>query len=108
MNQIKLEGYDEKFVRLGRGKGIATFFNRNFTFQEEVKKPMYQIAKMSSNEADIINVYRFSNAPSSFIEDFTALINKERETHVVGEFKFCYKSDKTNKIAKAMDELGFR
>ena len=106
--EIKLDGFNSQFVSLGRGKGIATYFKENFKFQDQVRRPMYQISKIASKEVDIINVYRSSNAPSSFIEDLKALINQERETHVVGDFNFCYKSDKNNKISKTMDELGFR
>ena len=107
-NNLMLDGYNCHFVSVGRGKGIATYYKENFKFQEEVENPNYQIAKIASTEVDIINVYRSSNAPSSFIEDLTALINQDRETHVVGDFNFCYKSDKNNKIAKTMNELGFR
>ena len=103
-----MDGFNSQFVSLGRGKGIATYFKENFKFQDQVRRPMYQISKIASKEVDIINVYRSSNAPSSFIEDLKALINQERETHVVGDFNFCYKSDKNNKISKTMDELGFR
>ena len=52
-NNLKLNGFNCHFVSLGRGKGIATYYKENFKFQDEVKKPMYQIAKVGSKEVDV-------------------------------------------------------
>ena len=108
LSNFKLDGFNCHFVSLGRGKGVATYYKENFKFQDEVKNPMYQIAKIASKEVDIINVYRSSNAPSMFMDNLKSLITQERETHILGDFNFCYKSDRNNKIANVLDELGFR
>ena len=108
LSNFKMDGFNCHFVSLGRGKGLATYYKENYKFQDEVKNPMYQIAKIGSKEVDIINVYRSSNAPAMFIDDLKSLISQERETHILGDFNFCYKSERNNKIAKVLDELGFR
>lgn len=69
---------------------------------------MFQMAKIASQEDDIINVYRSSNAPNDFIDELKGLINQERETHIVGDFNICFKSDRKNQIFKSLGELGFR
>ena len=43
-----------------------------------------------------------------FKDDLKSLINQQRESLIVVDFSFCYKSDKNNRFARAMDELGFR
>ena len=108
VQHFKLDGFISHFTSVGKGKGVAMFYKENFKFQKEVKKPMFQMAKIASEKRDIINVYRSSNAPSIFIDDLKTLINQERETHIVGDFNICFKSEKRNKITKSLDELGFR
>ena len=108
MDELKLDGFMSHFTSIGKGKGLATYFKENFNFQKEVKTPMFQIAKISSEKVDIINVYRSSNAPSIFIDDLKGLICSERETHIVGDFNICFKSDRKNNIFKSLNELGFR
>ena len=76
--------------------------------EKDIKNENYQLTKISSEERDVINVYRSSNASENFLEDLKSLINVDRPTHVIGDFNICFKSEKSNKIVKNMEEMGFR
>ena len=107
-NNLNLNDYSSHFTSTGRGKGIATYYKESFTFNEEVKKSMYQMSKISSKDIDIINVYRSSNAPLTFLDDLKTLIDEERTTHIVGDFNICYKTERNNLVIKYLEEKGFR
>ena len=107
-NKFQISEFSAHFNSVGRGKGIATYFREGFFVQEDVVQPNYQMTKISSVEIEIINVYRSSNAPVSFLDDLQKLINCESPTHIIGDFNICYKSERDNKIIKKLEEMGFR
>ena len=107
-DDLNLNGFSAHFTSIGRGKGIGTYFKDNFNFTEEVKKPNYQMSKVSSEDMDVINVYRSENAPCSFVDDLGSLICTERITHIVGDFNIWYNTDKQNKVVKYLEKNGFR
>ena len=82
---FQISGFNSHFNSVGRGKGIATYFNDEYSLQEDVKNSKYQLTKIASEEKDIINVYRSSNASATFLDDLINLINVDRSTHIVGE-----------------------
>ena len=105
---LNLDNYSSQFSSIGGGKGITTYYRESFQFKEEIIKPMYQFCKVSSEEKDVINVYRSSNAPPSFLDDLKAMIDEEKRTDIVGDFNVCYKSERQNVIIKYLEERGFR
>ena len=107
-NDFQINGFNTHFNSIRRGKGILTYFTEKYSLVEDIKENIYQITKISSIEQDIINVYRSSNAPMIFVADLKKLINTEKETHIIGDFNICYKSDGENKIVKTLKEMGFR
>ena len=53
-----LDGYQQKFIKNGNGKGIATYYdNEKFKPIEEVKTDKFQIVKFKHNVLDIIHCY---------------------------------------------------
>ena len=76
--------------------------------EKDIKNEKYQLTNISSEERDVINVYRSSNASETFLEDMKSFINVDRLTHVIGDFNICFKSEKNNKIVKNIEEMGFR
>ena len=58
-NAFKLEGYEQRFIKTGNGKGIATYYSYDkFQPLEEVKMDKFQITKFKHRDLDIITVYR--------------------------------------------------
>ena len=105
---LHLNGLTSHFTSTGRGKGIGTYYKNKFEFMEEAKKPNYQMSKVSSEDIDVINVYRSSNASPSFLDDLKELIHADRKTHIVGDFNICYKKDRQNKVIQYLLGKGFR
>ena len=66
------------------------------------------MSKVSSEDVDIINVYRSTNAPHSFVNDLDNLICPERITHIVGDFNICYNEERENNVIKYLEKMGFR
>ena len=107
-DDLNLNGFSAHFTSIGGRRGIATYFKDNFNFTEEVKKTNYQMLKVSSEDMDVINVYRSDNAPFSFVDDLDSLICTRRTTHIVGDFNICYNTNKQSKVVKYLEKNGFR
>ena len=108
-NDFNLKEYSSHFTNIGRGKGIVTYYKENFKFNKEVGNPSYQMCKVSSEDTDIINVYRSSNAPASFLDDLKNLIDADKTTHIIGDFNICYrKYRQNNKMIQYLEGKGFR
>ena len=105
---FQMDTFNVHFASVGRGKGIATYFKDEFRVDQDIVKATYQMTKIISEEKEIINVYRSTNAPANFLDDLKSLINVDRVTYIVGDFNICYKTEKTNDVVKTLLNLGFR
>ena len=93
---------------VGRGKGVSTLFTSNYCLAKDVTKEKYQMTKIASENKDIINIYRSSDAnDKEFLDDLTDLINLTKETLVLGDFNVCYIDEKSNSIIKALEGMRF-
>ena len=68
--------YTSHFTNTGRGKGVATYYSIGFTLVTEINMPLYQLMQIQSDNVNIINVYRSSGVPASFLRDLNSLIDK--------------------------------
>ena len=107
-DNLNLNGFSSHFTSIGKGKGIGTYYRDNFNFTQDVKKPNYQMSKVSSADIDVINIYRSSNAQYSFVDDLDHLICSERTTHIVGDFNICYNEERQSNVVKYLEKRGFR
>ena len=93
---------------VGKGKGITTFYKKDFELERDVSMPNYQMTKLKSCSLDIINVYRSTGAPNNnFLKDLWELFNSENRTLIVGDFNICYISENTHEIYQALMKKGF-
>ena len=83
-----LDGYEQKFIKNGNGKGIATYYdNDKVRPVEEVRTDKFQIAKFKHNVLDIINVYRSQSGNSlELLEHLKKQIESGRTTIITGVF----------------------
>ena len=109
-NEVDVGVMEKHFVSVGPGKGIATYWMKDFTLSSSVKKSYYQMTKVSSQVIDVINIYRSSNNEdsSSFLEDLLYLFNKEKETIILGDLNICYITERSHEILKAIERHGFQ
>jgi ATP-dependent DNA helicase PIF1 len=104
-----LEGYNQQLIRIGPGKGIATYFNSDiFTPAQEVKKDKFQITKFKHKAMDIINVYRSQTGNSlELLEKLKNLIEAGRITIITGDFNICYMENFSNRMTQGLLSMGF-
>ena len=94
---------------MGRGKGISTFYQRTFSWDQDINNPAYQITKLRSESLDVINIYRSAGAQTeSLIHDVSSLISSGKHTLIVGDFNLCYISDYSHQLFEALRVKGFQ
>ena len=107
---VQIDGYVLHANRVGRGKGIATYFRQNmFQHVKDVKETFFQITKLTSESLDIISVYRSQEGLiDQLLNDITNNINWQKSTLICGDFNVCYNIDKSNKLIATLENLGFK
>ena len=88
----QIANFNAHFNSLGRGKGLATFFPDEFTVEESVEDPNFQISKIVSSKMSIINVYRSEKASDNFLKELDKLLRFDKTTIVCGDFNYCHSS----------------
>ena len=100
--------WSQRNVCIGRGRGISTFYKKNFEWKTDIKSDCFQMTLIESKELDIINVYRSDDAMSEeFIMKLFELLNPKKQTIITGDFNLCYTSQRNHPIFKALDEKYF-
>ena len=84
--------FNSHFNSQGRGKGLATFFPDDFTVNESVADPHFQMSKIVSSNLSIINVYRSEKASDNFLKELDKLIRYDKTIIVCGDFNYCHSS----------------
>ena len=104
-----LDGYGQKFIKNGNGKGIATYYdNEKVEPVEEIKTGKFQIAKFKHNVLDIINVYRSQSGNSlELLDHLKKQIEPGRTTIITGDFNICFMENFTNRMIQGLLSLGF-
>ena len=107
-NVYQLEGYTTHLNSQGRGKGLAIYIKKNkFRHVMDLKSPNMQITKVTSENMDVISVYRSQEEPFlSLKNQVEALIDPNKTSLVVGDFNFCYKTSQ-NEFSSFMSKSKF-
>ena len=109
MNLLEEGGLEQHNNSIGRGKGITTFYQQHYSWDQDITRPDYQITKLRSESLDVINVYRSTGAPTeAFGQDVFYLINSGKQTLIVGDFNLCYISDFSNQLFESLRVQGFK
>ena len=107
--EFLIEGFQRSFNIGGYGKGIVTFYRSSYNLSEKITRKEYQIAKVTSEEYIIINIYRSSNTSSTrFIKDLYNLLEKSKETLIVGDFNICFLSEVHHPVIRFLISQGFQ
>jgi hypothetical protein len=104
-----LEGYNQQFITIGPGKGIATYFkNDRFNPAEEVTTDKFQITKFKHEVMDIISVYRSQSGHSlELLEGLVKMIEAGRITIITGDFNICFMENFSNRMTQGLLSMGF-
>ena len=83
-DDYQFENYELSLNSRGRGRGIATYFKEPFIEIESINHSDCQITKISSEDIEIINLYR-SQECKDIEQLIHPLINLKKKTIVVGD-----------------------
>ena len=108
-HEFTLDGYEQKFIKNGNGKGIATYYNNDKVRPvAEIKTEKFQITKFKHNVLDIINIYRSQSGNSlELLEHLKKQIESGRTTIITGDFNICFMENFTNRMIQGLLSLGF-
>ena len=108
MKLIENEQWSQKNVCLGRGRGLTTFYQKNFQWTANVSYKNFQLTMIQSEDFNLINVYRSSDAiTSSFLAQLTSLLEPPKHSLIVGDFNLCYLSERSHPIFKFLEARDF-
>ena len=107
--QFSIPGYEAHFINVSKGKGIMTYFKPNiFIHEQDFVAPNMQITKFTSNEVDVVNVYRSSDGNSmELLNRITEMLSTEKSTLITGDFNICMLNHGKNRMSKGLIENGF-
>ena len=98
--------FDVSLNSKGRGKGLATFYSPNFSFQNNTCEDDLQMTRVSKGNLDIVNVYRSANN-KSFSEMLLTNINPSNPTIICGDIN-CDLNEENMDFARTLEKLGFQ
>ena len=109
-NGLNIPGYISHFINVGNGKGIATYFKSElFSHEQDFIAANMQLTKFTSNELDVINVYRSSNGNSlELLNNMIAMMMPGKPLLITGDFNICIMNHQKNRMSKGLEINEFR
>ena len=99
----QFENYELSLKSQGRGRGIATYFMAPFIEIESINNSDCQITKISSEDIEIINLYR-SQECRDIEQLIHPLIDLKKKTILVGDTNLNFEMQKNQRFVKMMIE----
>ena len=99
-----LEGYKVHHITIGKGKGISTYYKANiFKHEDDFIKTDMQISKFSTENLDILAVYRTSKGNSvELLNKLVELISHGNPTVITGDFNICFQVNGNNRMSQGL------
>ena len=106
---LEIDGYELYTNSAGLGKGLATYVRKGkFKHYHDIKEANFQLTKLTSEDVDIISVYRSKGDKLTDLSDqLLRLIDPLKTTVLCGDLNICFKSDRNNKLIKTLEDHGF-
>ena len=104
-----LDGYKQRFIKNGNGKGISTYYKDDkLQHVKDIKTDKFQITKFKHEQIDLINVYRSLSGNSlELLEHLKKQIEAGRNTVITGDFNICFMENFNNRMIQGLLSLGF-
>ena len=108
-DKLEINGYQLHTNIVGNGRGLATYFkNSQFKHQCDVKETTFQLTKLTSNNVDVISVYRSNGAKLEQLSvHLLEMIDPLKITVFCGDLNICFKADRSNKLISMLEAQGF-
>ena len=107
--EYHLPGYEGNFNNAGRGKGVAVFHKSPWIVTKSFTAPSFQFVKVSSQDIDIIIVYR-SNGDNKqeLVDSLKKHLELRKTTVICGDFNICNRREPQNIVLTSLKAIGFQ
>ena len=105
-----LPGYCSNLNNRGRGKGIASYYkDQKFKHQVNVNENGFSISKVTSEDLDVIGIYRSQNGNVlDLVNKLQEIVDSDKPTVIGGDLNICVLSQPNNHVTASLKELGFQ
>ena len=106
---LEMEGYSLHLVNQGRGKGVATYYSKEFKVAGSINKELYQMAKVTCKDFDVVNIYCSHGAnKADFLKDLGSLAGAARPCFIIGHFNINFLRVPKETIVTKILSCGFK
>ena len=109
MDSLELHSYKLHLNSAGLGKGLAVYYDASkFKHSMDIKQALFQLTKLTSEEVDVICVYRSDGASKlDMLNNLSNLVDDKQTTIVCGDFNLCLVDEGNRDFVLAMQKMGF-
>jgi len=99
IEDLLIPDYELHLNSKGNGKGVATYYKKDILkHSSDVKEDNMQLSKFTSQDVDIIMLYRSQRGDYEKLnEHIDLMMSDDKPLLIVGDFNFCYLKDKQNR-----------
>ena len=107
--RYELEEYMLNLNNIGRGRGIASYYNKKFKHAKNTNCEGFSLSKFESEELDVIGIYRSQEGNvTRLITELNRLIKKDKSTVIGGDLNICALAYPRNYVTQSLGEMGFK
>ena len=109
-SDLSIESYEEHFLNVGNGKGIASYYRDPAATFQDHKSANFQVTKMTVQGVVTINVYRSAQGNKTDLVSVLKRMIGDRQDQpilVSGDLNICTMDKPNNPVTKELRDLGF-
>ena len=108
-DDLQIPNYELHLNSKGNGKGVATYYRKDkFKHDADVKEDYMQLTKFTSQMLDIITLYRSQSGDCNKLNEHIDLMTTDgKPLLVLGDFNFCFLSNKNSRIKQHLEAKNF-
>ena len=110
-SDLSIENYEEHFVNVGNGKGIATYHRDSAATFHDYKSGNFQVTKMTVQGVVSINVYRSAQGnQTDLVSVLQGMIDESQDQPILvsGDLNICTMDKPNNTVTKGLRDLGLK
>ena len=108
-SKYELKEYKTDLNSRGRGKGIASYFNKKFNHVMNINGDGFGMSKLESKKIDVIGIYRSQGGnDKKMIEILKSIVDINKTTIIGGDMNVCVRAHPGNFVTKTITEWGFQ
>jgi ATP-dependent exoDNAse (exonuclease V) alpha subunit len=109
IDQLNVAEYDVQHIRVGKGKGITTYYSKKFKHVRDEVSQNYQITKYESKNVISINVYRSAKGSvDEVIEKIKSMQDPEKANIITGDMNICARKQRNSPLISSLLEEKYK